>query len=108
MAIPTTTNLGLAKPGQSVTGWNTYHNQNYEDIDTIFGDNHDGSGHHEVITLDEQSATPSAPTVSAEANLYVKADKLIVQFDDAGTTKYFYLDLTAATDQQWQYTISAP
>jgi len=108
MTIPTTSNLGLAKPGQGVTGWNTYHVQNYEDIDSIFGDNHDESGHHEVVTIDEQSSTPSTPTAGTEANLYMKDDKLILQFDHSGTVKYFYLNLTAASNQQWQYTTSAP
>ena len=108
MAIPTTTNLGLAKPGQGVSGWNTYHNKNYEDIDSIFGNNHGPNGHHEVITLDEQSSTPSSPTQDVEANIYLKGDTLVIQFDNGGTTRYFTLDLTATSSQQVGHSTSAP
>lgn len=42
-----------------------------------------------------------------EAQFYIKGSKFVVRFNDAGTEKYFYLDLTATTDQSWIYSATA-
>lgn len=60
-----------------------------------------------VIGLAEQVAAPTDPTQDAQALIYVKDNKLIVSWDDSGTMKYRYLDLTS-TDATWTYTTSAP
>jgi hypothetical protein len=60
-----------------------------------------------VWTMPEQTTTPPPPTDGAEARLYLKADKLIVQFNDGGTVRWKYLDLTG-TGTTWTHTASAP
>lgn len=55
----------------------------------------------------EQDATPADPTDGAEANIYVKADKLVIQYNDADTVRYKYLDLTG-TGVTWVHTTTAP
>jgi hypothetical protein len=42
-----------------------------------------------------------------ELNIYVKGDKLIFQFNNAGTVRYKYLDLTG-TGVTWVHTTTAP
>ena len=58
-------------------------------------------------TLAEQSTTPSNPTAGTEARIYIKSDKLVVQFNDAGTVRYKYLDLTG-TGANWVHDTVAP
>ena len=61
-----------------------------------------------TLTLQERSSTVSViPTDGAEAQIYVKADKLIVRYNDGGTVRYKYLDLTG-TGVTWTHTTSAP
>lgn len=60
-----------------------------------------------VVDLQEITSTPSDPTASNEAKVYLKADKLILAFNDAGTVRYKYLDLTG-TGVTWVHTTSAP
>lgn len=60
-----------------------------------------------VIGLTESTATPTNPTASGACVLYMKADKLVVGYDDAGTMRYKYLDLTG-TGVTWVHTTSAP
>jgi hypothetical protein len=60
------------------------------------------------INFPEMAATPSTPTNGVAANLYMKADKLIVQYNHGGTVRYYYLNLTAGADQSWLHTTSAP
>jgi hypothetical protein len=59
------------------------------------------------MTLAEMSVTPPNPTSGTEARLYMKGDKLIFQFNDGGTVRYKYLDLTG-TGVTWVHTTSAP
>jgi hypothetical protein len=59
------------------------------------------------LTFNESSNTPGNPTSSNQARLYVKGDKLIIQFNDAGTVRWKYLDLTG-TGVTWTHTTSAP
>lgn len=60
-----------------------------------------------TIALIETSSTPGAPSAGTQANVYVKGDKFIIQFNDAGTTRYKYLDLTG-TGVAWVHTTTAP
>jgi hypothetical protein len=60
------------------------------------------------IRLAEASSNPTAPAIGAEVNLYMKADKLVIQFTHgSGDTHYFTLDL-AAHAAVWVYATSAP
>ena len=53
------------------------------------------------------TATPTDPTESSDANVYVKDGKLVVQYNDAGTVRYKYLDLTG-TGATWADDTTAP
>ena len=55
----------------------------------------------------KEEVTPSVPTQDEEAKVYVKDNKLIVVWNDGGTTRYKYLDLTG-TGVTWTHTTSAP
>ena len=55
----------------------------------------------------EQTTTPTAPTSGAACNLYMKADKFIIQYNDGGTVRWKYLDL-AGTGVTWVHTTTAP
>lgn len=65
-----------------------------------------------AITLQEDSTHPTGPTAVDRCRLYMRNDKLIVQVYNTtvggGQTVYFYLDLTATTNQSWIYSASAP
>jgi hypothetical protein len=65
------------------------------------------SGEQGNLALQERASTPTDPTSSSEAKIYLKADKLVLQFNDAGTVRYKYLDLTG-TGVTWVHTTSAP
>lgn len=58
------------------------------------------------IRLNEASATPS-PTADTQAIAYMKADKFIIAYNEGGTVRYKYLDLTG-TGATWTHTTSAP
>jgi len=60
-----------------------------------------------AILFVETSSTPASPASGTEANVYVKANKIIFQWNDAGTIRYKYLDLTG-TGVTWVHTTSAP
>lgn len=55
----------------------------------------------------ERTTTPTNPTAGAEVNLYMKSDKLVLQYNDGGTVRYKYLDLTG-TGVTWVHTTVAP
>jgi hypothetical protein len=61
----------------------------------------------EHLTLREQSATPVAPAQDADGHIYIKDGKLVIQYDDGGTVRYKYLDLTG-TGVTWAHTTTAP
>ena len=65
------------------------------------------NGDDPALTIDESTVTPSNPTAGAKFRLYMKDDKFIIQFNDAGTVRYKYLDLTG-TGVTWVHTTSAP
>lgn len=60
-----------------------------------------------AMKMQELSSTPSNPASGTEAKLYVKSDKLIVQFNDGGTVRYKYLTLAAA-GASWADTTTPP
>lgn len=59
------------------------------------------------LNLAERSTTPTSPTAGSEVNIYMKADKLIVQYNLGGTAQYFWLDLTSGSGT-WSFSTSAP
>jgi hypothetical protein len=60
-----------------------------------------------AFVLTVAPGTPATPAASAEAKIYVKGSKLVVQYNDAGTVRYKYLDL-AGTGVSWVHTTTAP
>jgi hypothetical protein len=60
-----------------------------------------------AITIEESTATPSNPTSGSQLRSYMKADKFVIQYNDAGTVRYKYLDLTG-TGITWVHTTTAP
>jgi hypothetical protein len=73
----------------------------------IFIDGEGGSGGQTAITFYPSSVTPSTPSATNEASVYIKGTKLIFQYNDAGTVRYKYLDLTG-TGVTWVHTTTAP
>lgn len=59
------------------------------------------------FTKYKDTTTPALPTNGVEANVYYKSNKLIFQYNDGGTTRYKYLDLTG-TGVTWVHTTIAP
>lgn len=59
------------------------------------------------VDFQELVNAPAAPNASSQCRMYMKADKLIIQYNDAGTTRYKYLTLTG-TGVTWTHTTSAP
>lgn len=60
------------------------------------------------LIFDEMSSAPlSLPTSGTQARIYMKADKLVVQYNLGGTAQYFYLDLTSGSGT-WSFTTTAP
>jgi hypothetical protein len=62
---------------------------------------------HAALTFDESTNTPANPGSGTQARLYLRGDKAIIQFNDGGTIRYKYLDLTG-TGVTWVHTTSAP
>lgn len=60
-----------------------------------------------AITWNEESTTPANPTSGTQMRVYMKTDKLVIQYNDAGTVRYKYLDLTG-TGVTWVHTTTAP
>ncbi len=65
------------------------------------------SGSSAAISLNENSATPSTPATGTEARIYMKADRLIIQYRDGTTTRYKSLLLTG-TGSSWSHSLTAP
>ncbi len=53
------------------------------------------------------TTTPASPANGTECNTYFKGGKFIIQYNDGGTVRYKYLDLTG-TGTTWVYTTIAP
>jgi hypothetical protein len=60
-----------------------------------------------AVSIDEISATPSDPSQDNQAKFYVKANKFVIVWNDGGTIRYKYLDLTG-TGVTWTHSTSAP
>lgn len=59
--------------------------------------------------MQELASTPTIGTAGAQLDAYMKADKFVIQYKDAGgTARYFYLDLTTTANQSWIYSAAAP
>jgi hypothetical protein len=58
-------------------------------------------------TLEEKDTTPANPTSGSEVKMYMKDDKIIFQYNDAGTTRYKFLDLTGV-GVTWQHSTTPP
>lgn len=68
----------------------------------------DGIATQEIpITLDEKNTTPSSPVNGDSVRIYMRNNNLVFQFNDAGTVRYKYLDLTG-TGVTWVHSTSAP
>lgn len=65
------------------------------------------SGGSTFIRMMETTTTPPGGGTDA-FHMYMKGDKVIIQFNASGTAHYFYLDLTATTNQSWIYSATAP
>jgi hypothetical protein len=61
----------------------------------------------DYLNFTEQSATPPSPNSNTRMHVYMKADKFIIQFNQGGTVRYKYLDLTG-TGVTWVHTTTAP
>ena len=59
------------------------------------------------LTLPEMSSTPATPTSGTQARVYMKADKLVFQYNDGGTVRYKYISLSG-TSVTWTHTTTAP
>lgn len=81
---------------------NKYHFYGDGNAPSYFG----GEVQHLASVLNE-TATEPATTQDTQSAIYIKGDKLIIKFNNGGTIKYRYLDLTSA-DATWTYTTTAP
>lgn len=57
--------------------------------------------------LDAVNTTPASPPPTDEANMYVRNNNFVIQFNDGGTVRYKYLDLTG-TGVTWVHSTTAP
>jgi hypothetical protein len=55
----------------------------------------------------ERSTTPANPSDGVEIQAYMRANKIIYQYNDGGTVRYKYLDMTG-TGVTWVHTTTAP
>lgn len=74
--------------------------------DTVLHVGHNASTRG-AITFEEDTTTPASPTSGTQMRVYMKADKFVIQFNNAGTVRYKYLDLTG-TGVTWVHTTTAP
>lgn len=82
------------------------------DVFQIAGDSGDGTTKYAQanigrLKLIELSAHPADPISGVAPHVYVKGDKLFAQYNDGGTVRYKYLDLTG-TSATWTHTTVAP
>lgn len=59
------------------------------------------------LLFDERTTTPADPLDGTQARTYFKDNKIIFQYNDAGTVRYKYLDLTGV-GVTWVHTTVAP
>jgi hypothetical protein len=76
--------------------------------DTMFNVNATGGVQAQYQVFPELAATPSYSLQSGiEAMVYMKNDRFILAYNDAGTVRYKYLDLSG-TGVTWVHTTTAP
>jgi hypothetical protein len=63
---------------------------------------HGNASVHGSLTVESESANPPAPAVGTQARLYVKAGKLVIQWNSGGTVLYTTIPL----DSQGPYPVS--
>jgi hypothetical protein len=61
-----------------------------------------------AIQLPQRATNPANPASSAEVNVYVKGNKIVFQYNDAGTVRYVTYDLTQSATALWATSTSAP
>lgn len=61
----------------------------------------------DMFVLRETTDTPSLPRDDEEAKIYLKANNLVILFNDGGTARYMYLPLDAAA-ATWAYSATEP
>lgn len=107
----TSLGVGTTKYGMQVGDYQSYHHGKMtlgSTSDPTYGLDLKGTAADRgVIALAEASATPANPAASAQALLYMKADKLVIGYLDGATMRYKYLDLTG-TGVTWVHTTTAP
>ena len=59
------------------------------------------------MTLVAQSNSPGTPADGSEVVIYLKSSKYVIAYNDSGTVKYRYMDLTS-TNADWTYSTTAP
>ena len=64
-------------------------------------------GANAVLTIAETNTTPPAPGAADKAHIYVKGDKLVIQFKDGNYTRYKWLSLIGS-GVTWQQSTTAP
>lgn len=107
----TAINAGTTKWGMKIGDYQSYHQGKIAFGGTTaptYGiDMQATTGDEGCIGLTEVTTTPTAPATSAGVVIYMKADKLIVSYQDGATRRYKYLTLTG-TSGTWTHTTSAP
>jgi hypothetical protein len=66
-----------------------------------------GIGIYGALSAFEVAAHPSAPSANDQMRVYLKADNLVFQFNQAGTTRYLYIPLTG-TGTTWTHDTTGP
>jgi hypothetical protein len=64
-------------------------------------------GANAVVTVAKTNNTPPVPGTADKARIYVKGDKLVIQYKDGTLTRYKWLLLTG-TGVSWQQSTTAP
>jgi hypothetical protein len=65
------------------------------------------SGGSTFVRMLETTATPPNPAAGDAMHVYMKADKFVIQYNDGGTVRYKFLDLTGV-GVTWQHSTTAP
>ncbi len=88
---------GLETIELGATTWRVIINNNFTSLDTLMGG---------YLPLTQLAANPSSPAVD-HGNLYVKSDKLVMQYNTGSAVVYWTLDL-AVSGSIFQYSVIAP
>ena len=60
-----------------------------------------------TVTMDEDTVAPGTPANGNQCRIYMKADKLVIQYNQGGTVRYKYLTLSG-TGVTWTHSTTAP